>query len=154
MSRFDEIYDDITASIQKYAVDKRVVLLTESPGITYFDFDTVAEAHELPDGDLIGPAGLGLTEAESGIFEIVASVGVSTVNDPNLYRLRKMISKVYADLRPMKQIELYRHATTTPVGWAVIQGGTSITPINKAASRALQFVTFQALIDPSAPHRG
>lgn len=157
MSRFDEIYDDLVMSIEKYVVDKRSLLLSEYPTLTYFDWDTVAETHELPDADLIGPAGLGLIEQQAGVFELVGAIGLATCNDPSLARLRRMVSKVFADFRPMKTLAVYRNEGVTsgsvPMSWAVMQAGSGITPISKSASRPRQFIEFSALLDPSAPRR-
>lgn len=148
MSRYDEIYDDVVASLQKYCVDKATAL-----GVEYLDWDMVSEVHELPDTDLLGPAGIGMTESSSGIFELVFGIGIASVNDPNLSRLRRAASQVFADFRIGKTIPIYRNETAQPIGWAVIEAGTSVTPISKSGSRPRQFVQAIALLDPSAPHR-
>jgi hypothetical protein len=153
MSRYEEIYDDAVASFQKYCVDKVAALLSVSPGLQYLDWDSVSEVHELPDTDLLGPSGLGITEESSDMFQLVVGIGVCTVNDTNLMRLRKMASNVFADFRPTKTIPIYRRETASLVSWAVVEGGTSISPIVRSGSRPRQFINFSARLDPMASQR-
>lgn len=152
MIREDEIYDDVTISLEKYCVDKIAALQSDYPGLQFLDWDSVAEVHELPDADILGPAGLGLTE-EDNMWQLVMSVGVSTVNDKDISRLRKLASKVFADFRPRKIVPIYRNETATEIGWAVVQSPVIITPVSRQASRALQFIQFQALLDPRTPFK-
>lgn len=153
MSRQAELYDDSIVTLQRYANLKVTELaLALGSNLEYFDWDTVSEAHELPDKDLFGPAGLAFTD-DGKMFHLVFSFGVSTVNDLNLSRLRKMVSSVYADFVPDTTMPVYRHSTGVADSWMQINPPVSITPITRAISRPLQFVTVNALLDPFAPYR-
>lgn len=147
MNRKSEIYGDVCVTLQKYAVDKVAALVADHPSLTYFDWDTVSEAHELPDNDLLGPAGLGFID-EGKFFTGVFSFGCSTVNDPNLFRLRQIVSSVYADFIPDDMVPMYRHLTGEAVSWMKVTPPVSVTPITRAVTRPLQFVTVNVAIDP------
>lgn len=151
-NRYDEIYDDLCVTMQKYAVDKIAVLLGANPNLQYFDWDTVSEANEMPDTDLLGPAGIGMTD-EGKFFHVLFSFGVAVKDDPNLFRLRKIASSVYADFRPETVLPVYRHADGLPVSWMQVTPPVTVSPIVRAASRPLIFVTGSAMLDPSAPLR-
>ena len=153
MSNYASIYDDVIASVQKYALDKIADLLSISPGLRYLDWDTVSEVHELADNDLLGPAGMGITETSSNMFEIIMSFGVVTVNDPNLMRLRALASNLFADFRPGSIFPIYDRATAQVASWAVVEGGTTITPIVNSASRPRQFIQMRALLDPAVAQK-
>lgn len=152
MDRFDDLYDDLCVTMQRYANLKLAGLLADNPTLQYFDWDTASEANELPDTDLLGPSGLGFTD-EGKTFDLIFSFGVSTVNDPNLFRLRKLASKIYKDFRPDAVLDIYSHDDGVVYSWAKVVGPTVITPIQRALTRPLQFITVNAVLDPFAPYR-
>lgn len=149
--RHDEIFDDFCVTMQKYATTKITELVTDAPTLTYFDWDTVSEENELPDTDLFGPSGMGMTD-EGKLIDLVFAFGMSTVNDKNLFRLRKMASKVYKDFRPDALVPIYNHSTGEIYSWAKVTGPTAITPINRSVTRPLMFVTVRALLNPFSPY--
>jgi hypothetical protein len=155
-ARYDELYTDLCASIVKYCVDKINVLDATYPELQFLDWDAHGEMRELPDKDLLGPAGVGMVQ-EDNTFEVTFSIGVSTRNDRSLNRLRRLVSNIYADLRPQQKLHMYRLATAvagtppTPLGWLVCQSPCLITPITRAETRAFQFVQLRGLLDPKLP---
>lgn len=157
--RYDEIYYDVCLSVVRYCKQKIAALSDLYPDLQYLDFDGHSEIHELPDGkDCLGPAGIGLTQEEK-MFEAVLSVGVSTINDPGLFRIRGLISNVFGDLQAEKKLPLYRAATTVantppePIGFFVFQSPAIVVPMSRAETRLLQFVQARALLDPMTPLR-
>lgn len=159
-ARYDELYYDLCASIVLYAKNKIATLLVEFPDLVFIDWDEHAEIHELPDRkDLMGPAGVGLVN-DGEFFDVTFSVGVSTVNDPGNFRIRALVSKIFGDLQPQQQLQIYRAATTTanvaptPVGWLQMQPPTIATPMSRAETRKWQFVQARGLLDPRVPFEG
>lgn len=159
MDRYDELYTDLCSSLTRWAAQKVTALQGEFPGLQFVDWDAHSELHELPSGDLLGPAGVAMTD-QGKFFEATVSVGLSTMNDPNLFRIRALASKVFADFRPERKLPVYRSETAvvdeTPValGWLVFQPPTIITPMSRAETRILQFVNAQGMLSPRLPHVG
>lgn len=159
-ARYDELYSDVCASIIKYALDKIEAVAADYPELQYLDWDAHAEARELPDKDLLGPAGVGFVEEEVGLWDVTFSIGISTRNDRTLFRLRRLVGSVYADLRPEQKVAVYRLAaaqpnvTPTPLGWIVCQSPCIITPVTRAETRAFQFVQLRGLLNPQIPFVG
>lgn len=150
---YDELYENLCITMMRYANNKVAELKADLPTLGYFDWDTVSEAQELPDHDLFGPAGMGFTD-EGKFYEVVLAFGASTKDDLNLFRLRKMMSKVVRDFRPEANFDIYRHETGQPVSWMVIKPPVTISPITRSATRPLQFIQLQAVVDPQASSRG
>lgn len=159
IDREDELYEDVCASIIKWC-DARIAEMSFGINLTYIDWDAHSEASlaELPSNDLLGPAGIGMTE-EGTFHDVVFSIGISVMNDQNLFRIRKMVSKVFGALKPGKQIPIYRRATavntdTPPVSWLVLESPTIITPVSRAETRVLQFVMTRGRLNPLTAHVG
>lgn len=154
--RYDELYYDVCLSLIRYANEK--IAAAGVPDLQFIDWDAHANIFELPKGqvDLLGPAGVGMTD-EGDFIEAVLSIGVSTINDRGLFRIRKLVSSVYADLRPEQQIPIYRAATTSQpgqpqrVGFLVMTSPCIISPMSRAETRSLQFVQARGLLDPRLP---
>ncbi|MGH6957628.1 MAG: hypothetical protein ACREEW_13265 [Caulobacteraceae bacterium] len=140
------LYTNIISSILKQINDFRTENMA---GSTYFDWDAHAQADELPEGDLIGPAGCGMTHEESGIH-VVFGIGVATGGDPNLFRMRALMSKLYGLFKPQTSIPILDADTGDVLSWMVIRTPVSILPAAKAQIRSVQFFNATALIDPGA----
>lgn len=141
-----DLYDNIVASIIKLSTD---FIAAEIPSASYVDWDAHSTLIELPPGTLIGPAGCGMTHDERAI-EVVFAVGVGVQDDPNLFALRRLVSKLYGCLVPETRITIYDHATAQAVSWMVVKTPVAVTPVNRAMTRAMQFVECRAVIDLSA----
>lgn len=145
------LYWHIVQSIKKLCVDLAAEFQTDGVATpVLIDWDEHADIHELPNGDLIGPAGCGIT-TDGSMTEVVFAIGVSTMDDKGLFKLRKMIARIYDRLAPENQIDIYDAATATRVTWMVMARDTSVTPMTKAETRPYQFVEARGLIDPRAP---
>jgi hypothetical protein len=137
------LYENIIASIVKLAID---FIALEAPEAVYCDWDSHASLSELPKGTLIGPAGCGLTHDDQKI-EVVFGLGVGTDDDPNLFLLRSLVSKLFARVQPKTRIQIYDAATAQKVSWMVVTTPVAVTPTSRAEIRAMQFVECRALID-------
>lgn len=152
MNRKD-LYRNITTSLVKLINDFRT---TNAPEAAYIDWDAHAQISELPtEGALMGPAGAGIAEEEDGIH-VVFSFGVSTYQDPNLFRLRELSSELFGLVAPGSTIPIYDHAAIeaggdiVPVSWMVVTTPVALTPVTKAELRSVQFVEANALLNPSS----
>lgn len=143
----ENYYNNICLSIVKFARDFQAAKFSAS---TYVDWDAHAEVNELPTGDLIGPAGIGLSTEQVNFDYVVFAFGISTIDDPNLFRLRKTMSQLHAKLRPMTKIPIYDADTAQVISWMVVKTPLSISPVSKAELRAVQFINVMALIGPDA----
>jgi hypothetical protein len=143
----DALYNNVVLSLIKWINDFRIANM---PSATYFDWDSHAQPELLPDGDLIGPAGCGLTDESQTQISVVASIGISTSGDTNLFRLRQLISMIRGQLKWGTTIPVYDADSQQVVSWMVIRTPTAITPISKAQIRSIQFYNFSALVDPGA----
>lgn len=144
--KYEELYENIAGSVLKLTVD---FMAAEVPGAVFVNWDAHATIEELPEGTLVGPAGVGMTEDEQGI-EVVFGAGIATADDPNNFNLTRLISKLYGRVRPQTRIPIYSLETAEPVSWMVVKTPTAITPVSRAMIRAMQFVECRALIDLSA----
>jgi hypothetical protein len=141
-----DIYSCICSSIIRFGETFRKA--NALPSATYFDWDAHAQLSELPENDVVGPAGIGLSN-EGKITQVVFSIGLATVGDANLFRLRKMMSQLYGELQPEMTIPVY-DTTGTRRSWLVVKSPVTIAPVSKSEVRACQFISVMALLDPHA----
>lgn len=147
----EHLYWHVVQSIKKLCVELAAEF--QADGVSapvLIDWDEHADIHELPTGDLIGPAGCGVTN-DGSMMEVVMAIGVSTMDDKGLFKLRKMISRIYDRLSPEQKVTIYNAETALPVSWMVMASDTTVTPMTKAETRPYQFVEARGLIDPRAP---
>lgn len=148
----DDFYMSLVQSLKRYCVELITELGADGIDASLIDWDEHADIHELPVGNLIGVAGSGVS-VEDGIYEVSFGVGVSTQNDRALIKLRKIISRVFNDLSPGKQLKFYDATQNTPteVTWMQMINGTSVVPMTKAETRPFQMVMARALVNPQLP---
>lgn len=143
----EDVYDNVVVSLIKFVQE---FIAEHDPTAVYVDWDAHAQISELPkDGTLIGPAGCGLSHEEVN-REVVFGFGISTDQDPNLFRLRRLISKLYGRLQPAMTIPVYDHKTGEVASWMVLKTPVEIMPVTKAELRSVQFVNATALLNPAA----
>lgn len=141
-----DLYNNLVVSLVKFIQDFRDEISEDS---TYVDWDAHAQISELPTGNLlIGPAGCGLTEDTPGIYEAVFSFGASTYNDPNLFILRSVTSKLFGKLKIGQTIPIYDADTAQVISTLVIKTPRAVTPVTKAEIRSLQFIELVGLLEP------
>jgi len=142
------IYDDLWASCVKFCQDKITSITVEGVASPQFlDFDTHATLTGLPDADLLGIRGFSF-EVDDHLVHISVLFGVATKSDDtNLFRHRAMISRLFQDLIPMKQIACVDATTGVVKGMLVAQNGTAVLPVTSADTRPLQFIAVQFQTD-------
>ena len=145
----DILYESAVFSLQRMVEDFRVEHFSTA---TYLNWDAHATIAELPEGDLIGLAGVGMAEDEPKKFELVAGVQVSTTNDPNLDRMTRIISRLFSRVKPESRVDIYvaQGGQVVKAGWMVTALPRGVTPVQRAEVRAVQAVEFRLLLDPAA----
>lgn len=103
-------------------------------------FDTAPEEEELPNSDVIGPYNLEF-EVDSHFITGTFLLGISTLNDPSLFRLREISSFMLDTVLPESKIQLYNAEGTPILGNLVVMDKVTILPTNKnSKSRAARFI--------------
>jgi hypothetical protein len=138
------IYNNIVQSIVKFTLVQKDALAL---GLEYLDWDAHANIHELPEQDLIGPAGVGMVD-EDEEFEIVFGIGASTLHDASLFKIRKIIDHLHSVMRPGMKIPYYDHATATVKSHMIILPGVTVAPMGRTEVRPVQFIEARALLNP------
>jgi hypothetical protein len=124
-------------SIVRYVKDK-------APDWTFVDFEDHANIHELPEADCVGLSGLGF-QADDGTDRIIFTIAVSTYNDKNLFRQRKLMDELYEEFRKTgKTITLYDADTLVELGSIVVNSNTVLAPMARAEKRAYQILSVEA----------
>lgn len=151
MLNAETLYEDVVNSLARRVEDFR---LAHMPNATYINWDAHAEIEELPSGDLIGLAGVGMAEDEAGIYEIVFGVMIGTEQDENLHRLTRCMSRLRALFVPETRMTVYTVSddglSAVPDSWMVTKTPMAITPVSRAEVRPVQALEVRALLDPSA----
>jgi hypothetical protein len=131
------IYENLHTSLLRFCAE----FAEANPGMAVVNFDSHADATQLPASDLVGMAGLSFTE-DDGILSIKVLLGISTLGDTNNFRLVHLVSELYERLRPTKRIDVYQAGMDAPtkVGWMVCENGTSVLPVGGEVARPLQYV--------------
>ena len=127
-------------------------------GFTYqvLDSRTELDTTELPDVDVLGLFQFAITEHMSDVYEVGVTVGVSTISDDNLFRLRRAGAAVFDMLQANQQIG-YRDiagaqdGTEAPVTtWMQSLAGATIMPTNRVQSRPFRFIQATLALNPNA----
>lgn len=118
-----------------------------TPGSTTFlDLDSFRQHQDFPDGDLAALNGFTWV-VDGKIIQVLCSFGISTLNDPNLFRHAELIDSLATSLMPEETLSLIHPDTGDTLGWMVVQNGTTIQPIEKTDTRAFQFIQVSLLLD-------
>ncbi|HYG34262.1 MAG TPA: hypothetical protein VEC99_05735 [Clostridia bacterium] len=129
------IIKDIHASLLKFCSD----YASNHEGMTVVNFDAHADDTTLPANDVIGLAGLSVTAADR-FLSIKALIGISTLNDTNLFRLAEKIAELFERLMPESRIDVVDAATGEVKGWMIAMDGTTMLASEGTKARPLQHV--------------
>lgn len=91
-------------------------------------FDAYAENEPLPEKDLIGVYRLEF-ELDSHFIKGSFLLGVATLNDPQLFRLRKASSFVLDQVKPEMKINLVTENGDPVLGNLIIMDGVAVLPV-------------------------
>ncbi len=126
----------ITSSLE------RAIKSLAAPGWTYVYWEDRDATQELPEGDLLGPMGLGWEEQSPNEFGISVAVAISTVADNNRFRLKQKIDDTLGLFTVGSAIPLYNWTTKQPVSDMIVLSPRSVPPIASAEQRVIQLVQF------------
>jgi hypothetical protein len=122
-----------------------------SSKIVYEELDARKEISEgsLPNSDLIGVTQFAISQVEGKIWEIHFMVAVSTISDPNLFRLRELANVIYDRYSTEgAQITYYDADTALKKSWIYVLPEVAILPTHRVETRPFRFIQVQALLDP------
>ncbi len=127
---------DIDASIKRFCVDWGAA---QSSPLTYEDFDAHADDTSVPNVELIGTSGLAVATIH-GFVDVDIMIGISTITDTNLLRLREMIARLYQRLQPLRTIDVLDFQTGIKKGNLIVRDGVRVLPVGGEDSRVVQYV--------------
>lgn len=152
----NNVLDNAEASVTRFVQD----MITEiaAAGIAdleYVELDARAELTDasLPAGDIIGVTQFSIVDDDK-IFPIHFTIGVSTVGDENLFRLKKLSNFLYNRLQTGAELVYYDVEASEVAGqaveksWIKVLPGTTLLPTNRVETRPFRFLDVQALLDP------
>lgn len=125
------ILENISASLLNFC--KRFGENVELQGITPqslspWDFDTVQDENELPTEDLIGISNLSIT-ADEHILEVECLIGITTYDDTNGMRLKKLMGYLFEGLKPTSVLPYLDAETGVRSNLMSILNGTRLMPV-------------------------
>jgi hypothetical protein len=132
----DLIMMDIDASLKRFCV---LFGQDQSPPVEFEDFDTHADDNSVPKIDLIGTSGLALSSS-APFVDVEVMIGVSTLNDTNLLRLRELVARLFQRLQPTKTLDVFDYKTGEKIGNMIVQDGVRVLPVGEGQSRPVQYV--------------
>lgn len=140
------------ASTVKAVVDLIAELKNEglSGDLQYEELDARVELRdgELPPTDIMGVTQFAIVEIEARIWQIHFMVAVSTITDPNLFRLRALSNAVFERFGAGAQMTYHDAETTEAKSWIQVIPGTAVIPTHRVETRPFRFIQVQALLDP------
>lgn len=116
----------------------------QNQNLTVVDYEAHADVETLPKSDLIGVANFAI-EQDEHLYNIEAMIGITTYDDHNLFRLKKMTSILFERLAPTNIIEVVDADTAEPIGLMTIKKGTRAMPVAGSAQRPMRFIIFRCI---------
>ncbi|TPJ51672.1 MULTISPECIES: hypothetical protein [unclassified Mesorhizobium] len=147
-------YMNVWTSVAAY-VNQQIQMIaandiTPLESMQMFDWEAHANIEEAPALHLIGPASLAIDELSNGIYSATFVIGVGSFKDDGLFVHRAMVDFLFKSLKSGTRLSVFDSKTEQPYSWLKIVDGTSVAPMTKANTRALQFIQAEALVDPMA----
>lgn len=132
----DLIMMDMDASLKRFCV---LWGQAQTPPIAFEDLDTHADDNTVPKTDLIGTSGFSLS-TNAPFVDVEVMIGVSTMNDTNLLRLRELVARLFQRLQPLQTIDVLDYKTGEKMGNMIVQDGVRVLPVGGSQSRPLQYL--------------
>ena len=136
----DDVLLHLQASLVRFCMD----FIDEIDGLgfsgySFVNLDGHAQLTKLPETDLIVMEGFSLVDQEKTL-SVICLFGVSTMNDPGLYRHIRVLSMLFDKLKTMQEIPIYHATQNVVIGWMKATSGTQALPITKADVRSIQLI--------------
>ncbi len=131
---------NIHASLMRFCND----FCEDRRGLSFVNFDAHANIDTIPDGDLVGYAGLSVSFRAQTI-DLKVMIGLSTEGDTNLFRLNQYIGEMVQMILPTKKIRVLDSESGQDIGWMIVQDNTTVLPVGGSDARPLQYVMLELL---------
>lgn len=118
--------------------------------VEYIELDARVELkdNQIPAIDIIGLTQFSIAEVDRSLWQIHFIIGLSTISDENLFRLRKMANFIYERFPCGAQMAYYDATTAEEKSWIQVIPGTTQLPTHRVETRPFRFIQVQALLDP------
>ncbi len=130
------IYDDLHTSLLRFC---QTFAESQDQEMEFRNFDSSWSEDELPPLDVVGTLGLSF-EFNDHLIDGSLQIGVTTLQDKNLFRLTSIVSKLLESLRPTNKLTIYSAETGAKIGLLVIRNGTRVMPVAGSKTRPVQFI--------------
>lgn len=140
-------HKDIIASIYKFCSDfiEECRLLELSDNMTFFNYDAHAEETDIPNNDLFGSANI-TYNTDGDMLDLNFGLGVSTMDDPNHFRLHDIIDLLMQKVDPNEGVvPLIDSTTGEEIMLMKVAGQVTLLPVGRTEIRDLQMVAIQLL---------
>lgn len=148
----NNILENAEASCVKFAVDAgeamKLAGISDNVGYIELDARTELKDNEIPAHDIIGLTQFSISEIESHIWEVHFMIGLSTMADQNLFRLRAMANFIYNLVPAGAQLTFYDAETAEEKSWIHVLPGSTQLPTHRVETRPFRFIQVRALLDP------
>lgn len=136
-------YEHLEASLlnfcQRFGEAMQIQLVTDQP-LEPYNFENMGSENELPQHDLVGISNLSI-EMDEHLLELELLIGISTYDDLNNFRLRKLVGYLFEELKPTKNLPIIHAETGEPLNASmVVMNGTKMMPVSGATRPARFFI--------------
>lgn len=125
---------NLHASILRFCKD-----FGDENNLVTVNFDAHADDATIPEGDLIGMAGL-TWDVNDHFLYVNVMIGISTVEDTNLFRMISLLDSLFEKLLPTRTISAYDADSGEVIGDFVVRNGTKALPVGGTETRPLQYI--------------
>ena len=144
--------EDVVQSIikwgQNFIEDSEIKNIAIDP-IEYWVWDAYGDVTDLPDVPLFGHSGFAMdTDGLMGAANF--SYGLSFIQDKNLNRHTKIMSRLFSQLTPGRQIPFIdgQDPTLGYESWMIITDDTNLLPVVRTPIRPVQFIQVTVEVNP------
>jgi hypothetical protein len=129
------ILPNIRSSLLRFCSD----FAAAREGMQALDFDAIDQDSQVPAVDVIGISGLSV-DLDDKMASCRVQIGISTVNDTNLFRLYQYAAALLEAFVPAQWLPLYDADTGQQIGRLIVENGTRLLPVGDASSRPVQYL--------------
>lgn len=137
-------------AVIRYIRDIMDQLNTTGSMLQYVDFDQTADIQDLPNSDLVGINGFAMTDMDRQ-YDVMFGVTITTINDPNLFRISKCVDSYFRQLLAGKTFLVYDEVTADQIGSCEIYTGTAVSPVERAEALIVQQIAVKARLILESP---
>lgn len=140
-----ELFKNFYSSLLKFCQDFNDAMTAKGYNLAVVNFDAHSDINDLPQQDCVGIMNYALT-VDDHFASIRCMIGVTTLDDTNLFRLNDLSGELLDLLLPTRRIEVVDHNTGQRIGLMSVQNGTRALPASGQV-RPARFIAVSLLSD-------